>query len=562
MIKVEVDHSQRRISADRLQVFSCGRDFDTINFSNCWMDEITFTLMLEPMFVNSLFQTTNTGIYQKLGLSSFTLDDSSKWEERQDNTIKGPWLCVKDTSSSGRNAISNSPLGLNRGVYICTFMSNQGKNVNLLDFGINPSIDHNSGWYFKMFSGGNLEVYKNGVLLKNGNFHGKGFHPSEKKSSNSTSSIILSTVELWIQPFRDKDLLIYSPSHGGGFYVTDPDISDEEENPIIISSLDKIWIESVHGLTQVMVCPTRFQSSGYVTSKDVSFFEPPELTDVKDTYLNDDWLGGEQEYKIFGSSSNSGNTENLILEILDEDGNIFVPDSNRQICKMKVSFSTGNDHYSPYLYASLFSYKYRVDDTDGSEKSDITEFISSCSLSLGQRAGDCNLDLSINKADHIEQNVTPKISIIENRPVLLSLDDVPLLSMVNKIKDDDYSFNDEVNRISMECFTYWNLLEQYEFVERIPWDDFYFKDALVYIGELSGIPVERINITDENFRIKYNPGKDSNDFKLIAKVGDNADEWFIKLIELFAPTYYYGIRPSVDGDELYALSPDDLGTEP
>lgn len=547
MNSLYVDHIQRRLSADRLSVFAGGKDFDTTTASNIWIEPITKTILLRPGFFTQEWVESNSGIYAKLPTSTYIVDTPGAWKEVADAVIAGPWSFIPD-SSFNEPAITSAYMGKNQGMYMALYVPGvANNNVEKVRFGFGETADVNNNWGFILYTNGDIETYYEGTLIANGSI----------TSSDVSESIMGNVIELAIIPYRKRDLLIYSPSNGGGFYVTNETIAEDALDADILGS-SKFWFHVTNGVTKVMTSTIKYFSSGSIESNLLSFFEPPLISDVLDEYPNVEFSSTNNFLFYAHPSYNATHTMNV--QLLGEDGLPFVKNGVNTKCKLKISMDSDNSNFTPSFYASLVSYKPRFSDTSN-ESYNISKQYQSIELNVGEQAKNVSLDVTL---IDVENEVVDRLISLENRPIQFKSDtDIVLFDGVMKI--DNYTengVNPYVSSLNLNCLDYWHLLETYIFVDPIPLDGRKLTDAIKMIMQLVGFDEDKVVITESDYIIPYLPATESGEFSNLIEVGDTAASWITKLLEDYTDYYYYGFKPSITGIIFYAQSADDLGTTP
>ena len=554
MVEILFDTEQRRMKYDRLPAVAMSIDFDTIHYENTFIEPVHKTLMLRPFCMDADWNTSNSGNYEKLGFSDFSFEDASAFWEAMDQASAGPWITNKNGTSSFWG-LTNDFIGTNRGMVISFFFFFLCETFKLVSVGYNDSYNENSGIRIDFHTNGDCEVYKDGIFRGSGTFTGSY---SAKSGEGSTETF--SCVKVIILPSRRKELLIFSPTHGGGFSVVFDEISEFEENPIIVPNT-KFWFKSNAVTGQIQIAPIKFHSSGFATSLDLSFYQAPNSLDVLEEFENEGWIG-TQSYKVYGDPAFVG-TQTVVMSLRDYDNNIFVPNGSNRECRIRCTLTTSSAGYTPFIYGGQIAYAPVFSFTDGSSTFDAIDYTLRLSFSVGAECNQVISDVTLREPDYLDDSgVIREIRSKENRAIQLKIDDVVLLDARGLVSDYQYSWNDEAGTIDISMQDCWKSLEKYMFVERTPLDGFQFHKAIEFLVKFSG--VDTIDIHEvPNLLLNTVPEKDgSGNLSWVIEIGDNPATWIKDLMEQFAADWYYGFMPTETGVKFFAKPPDEIGTFP
>lgn len=566
-VRIIFDYKQQRVKADRLTVLVSGKDFDgTENpYSNTWLSPVCDTTILLPKCLEEPWATLSSGDYAKLPLSAFTVATGAQWVEKQDQAIAGPWLTIQDTAFN-EPAITTATIGKNRGVYVAYYSAGSGTGYWQFACGFNDTPDYLQGTSLRFHSHGHAEARINGKLIKKSGFTTVSSAQLVKQERSEQGRNTHNTlVELLILPYRRQDILVYSISHGGGFYFTNEDVDPYADDIEIIPDTN-FWFDSISGLTQVMVAPLVFNTSGYRTSRNMSFFEAPTVEDTKEEFPLNSWNLADRSFFPYADKAYHG-TQSVTCTLQDEDLNEFVADdpgdgTGKSICNVKVELSTTDKNYTPFFYGVSAGYTLQVGDTDDSEEADAINYVNLASLTVGDRFKDTSLSFTVHKPKELSQIISG-LDVQENRPIAITIDGITYLDGVNKFDENKLGMNDLTSRITFDAFTRASFLHNYRFVERFSFDGWQFRDAIIFLVKLMGYKPGNIDVAEYDLELNYQNCATADEFTLEVQVNDTALYWLETLFEKFAGTWYYGERPTLaDGISFYAYPPEDLGTDP
>lgn len=549
VLTVQFDHAQPRISADRLPIVAAGEDWENSNSTGTWVEPITNRVILRPYALTDAWYTTGSGDYAKLAKSDFGL--GSDFEDRADQGAKGNWIAKKDSSTAMASpAISTTTYSKNRGFYCSWFSYNSGQRFLQYQCGWQNSGTATSGVRFDFYSDGNVEAFKDNVLIKTGSISGSA---SGAASENAVFDVVLI-------PYAHDEILVWSPLRGAGFNVVLEDIDPEDANPTIVAA-SKFWWLVPNGAVQVQVAPIKFPSSGTVLSRKTALIEPPATGEALANFTYSGWPGGTHAYAISGHQAFVG-TQGASAALYEHDGTTaFVPNSSRVKCRIKLTLTTSDQGYTPCVYFAQLVYPQQVGTTDDSEQYDATNYVKSASLSVPDDPRGVTLDLEF-RAPETLSGLVASLSDQTNRPMLAKLGSKKLLDGVSGETSTHIALTDGASSCSFAVHDRTKLLENYVFTDRVPLGGMLLTDALQFIVRRAGIDYADMNITSSSFAIPYGSGGDASNLGLSIEPGDNALDWVGRLIETFAADWTWGFRPTASGDEFFALDDAGLGTSP
>jgi hypothetical protein len=551
--KVWVDHEQPRVRFDRLSAVALGEDFTTkpgaMSVSGVWREPVADRMVLLPYALTDTWVTSNTGNYAKLAKSDFGL--GSGWEDRQDQSIKGPWISLKDSataSGSGRRAVSSASYNKNQGFYVAFFSYGGGEKLPALRCGWNASASLSAGVGLEIFTDNSVDVYDSGVVIAQGKISGTS-------GGTATPGKI---VEMLLLPYAHNEMLIYGIGGGDGFRVVFDRIDEDASSPAITPA-GSFWFEVPQGSGQVMVAPLKFPTSGTIASETLTFQEAPATGETLATYVNV-WPAATRSYFVYGDPAYVG-TQDVTLDLVEPDGTAFVPNGTRVQSRIKATLTTDNANFSPTFYGGLLAYAAQVEATNGTEITDVSNYIYKLSLSVPEDGGGATVDIVVNNPSALASVASvPAIETQQNRPVCVKLDTVMLFDGVGESPETDEGIADDDTWVRMSIRDRTKLLEDYTFTDRVPLAGWRLDTALNFVGSRAFASAD-INISSTSFVIPRGRSASASEMEPMIKPGDNALEWFRRLIETYAANWYWGVRPKTGGKvELYALTEADCGT--
>jgi hypothetical protein len=544
-INITLNHEQDRLYYDRLSVIAAGADFRAVPNENVWTDPVKDVTMLRPAPLLPGWATSNSGIYQKFQKSDYTFADASQWENRYDQSMKGPWVSTID---SNYNAIATltTPPGVNRGMYVSWYSYGEGSEFLQFECGWeNDAGNPELGLYFRFWSSGRVEIFENGAIITEGSYSGSS------SGQNQTKQV----VQVLILPWCVREILIYSISAGAGFsYVLED--ADPETNTVITPDT-QFWWRVTSGATQVMCAKLRYPTSGYATSYLRSFFEAPTNTDTLETWDNDAWVS-DTDCKIYSDSPLYG-TFGLSSSLrAPNTTDAFTANSSNVECKIKVDF-TGDSYCTPFLYGAQYAYNLVTEQTNGTESVELIDQVLSLSFSVGEGAEETTMEFELVDPELVQESA-PNFMAQSNLPVKMELDGILWLDGRSNPMKTEYNTTPESTVARCEIADQWKSLEKYTLVEPYPIDDLLFTDVIEKLVSFCGMPVADIEISTSTYRFPRGVGKKAGEWNEVIPAGASAGDWVSRLFSDYAPTWIYGFKPVEDKIIFYAVSPDDYST--
>lgn len=557
-VTVTFDHAQRRQAQDRLTILAQGSyegangrvcGWHPIAWSNIWVDPITFSLSLRPYQLDPTWNTIATGNYARLAKSAFTFADSTKWTQADRDCASDYWLHGEDCSNDW--GLTASTWDKNRGWFIAWFANNTGSDVfEEIQFGWNSSASGASGPSARVWSNGQVEVWKDGIYLGSGSISGKETQSSIPGQTGGNDA--LTTMVLLAIPMRKREILFYSPTTGAGFAWVFEDIAEDDDDPTITPA-SKFWFLKPSGSATIQVCPLTYPTSGYACSTACTFAYPPET-------------GREEGTPTVYYDVPGYGTQTVSASIVKTDGSTaFTPNDSDQAALAKVSIaSTGNS--TPFVYGALVGYGPVFSYTDDSEETEIPlsaedgePVVAALSLSVTERAGDTRFHLSIR---NWRASSIAGLDYQSNRPVLIKVGDQILMDGRADAPSETCYANEELDTLDFEIRDCWVMLENYRFQDPVPLDGVTLKAALEFILVTAGVDPDLIDIEDPGYTLPKISSKCAGDWNILIETGDTASDWIDRLFESYAGNWFYDIVPAASGPMFVARSPEGMDQTP
>jgi len=552
-LEILFNTAQTRLGLDRIPLIAKGGEMELdLLRSGAWIEPTNDRILLEPYCLTDTWVTSNSGNYAKLALSDFTA--TGTWETRvQTGFTAGPWLGIADTAGSG-SLVTTTTYAKNRGFWVGAFVYSLTDNTEILRCGWNSSASLAAGVGLSIWSNGRVIVYKDGAKVAEG---------SVKIQKNKP-------LELTLIPYAHRELLIHcldgdkttaqSPiRRGSGFSAVFTDIATDASDPTITPA-SKFWIEVPSGGTQVMAAPLLFPTSGYVTSVPQSFIEAPAVTDVLEEALNDSWIGAGPTYPylIYGHPAYVS-TQSASAVAVDWSGAAFTANGTNIECRLKVTLTTASANVTPTVYGAQLAYSATFATTDATEEYDATAHCLSASLSVPEDASGVSLTLRFRDPLALEADI-PNFRRATNYPVKLILDDITVIDGRAETPNWTRMPTDPASTVEIEVRDGMKGAEGYRFAEATPLDKFSLEGALGYLAGHCGIAAANQVISTSGFDLPMETRGVVDGWSVLIEVGDTPADWMRRLVEDFAATWLYGIRPSATVVKFFASDPTTIGT--
>lgn len=506
-----------------------------------YVDPVTGTLMLRPGPLYKKWDSTGSGIFARLAKSAFTFNDSAKWEESNDSGGVSKFLVLKDSAAADidRKAYTTATYPANTGWYVAFRDFNWGDGKELsLQCGYNSTASDASGVSIKWWKSGQIDVLKDGVLIKSGSATDE-----RRESSQSAEGTVLSMV---IIPCRHKELLIIT-NRGGAFNVVFDDIEEDDEDPEITGATS-FWFYCPNGKGSVEVAPLRYATSGWRASIVSSKLRAPSPEQVPTVYVLD---GG------------AGTVTGSVVERDDPDTE-FVPDGSVTEWRIRVDIA-GDGNLNTFVYAALADFPAETAETPGEDEYELTNELMSMTLTVPENPAGVQLEVTVKSPETIDPGGDLKFAKISNRPFLLTFGE----SANKKIIDGTMSapkgqlaITDDITFLSFTVSDAWKRLEDCRFTSEFPLDGFYLHEAIRFVMLAAGFTDSQLDIETSGLILEGPEGTGSRgDWQCKVEIGDTAAQWIERIHETYAATWFYGFVPGPDGLKFRFISPEELGEE-
>ncbi len=338
-------------------------------------------------------------------------------------------------------------------------------------------------------------------------------------------------------PFGKNQMLVYSPSMGGGFIVAFPELVGTSDP---ITPAGKVWFQK-YGSCDLTFCKIQYrEDEAYHCSKTLSFAEKPNETGFSATIPSGN---------VF---QDGGVTAKVVKQ--DNTGDYAPIDDTEVNLKCRIKYTIPAKGFA---YAAIADYSpvYASTTAPGTPV-DLHDFATTISLEVP--------DSPAGVAMHLEgldpDGIAPTLKSQSNRPLQASRGGILFLDGRTEAPKIEVAPYDDAYHWEIEIRDQWKALEHYYFRDPLPLDDLTLADAL---GAVIHPAVDcSLDISTDAFTIPLTGTCSQGDWSALVEVGDTSAEWVQRLMETYAGNWIFGFRPGGGGIVFFAKSPDDLGTTP
>ncbi|RYG36117.1 hypothetical protein EON81_10760, partial [bacterium] len=185
-----------------------------------WIEPTRRGMLLRPRNLDADWESSNAGVYAKLGLANLSLTDAGGWK---DLPYSGGMRFLQYTGNAyPAEGVTTATYGRNRGFVLGWFSYGAGTGGDEVDIecGWNSVASGEDGPSFRFMADGRVEVWKDD--LKRGDYNlGAGDQPTVAQGRY---------VEAMIIPCRRREWIVATTA-GGAFVHVDDDIDPDEEDP-------------------------------------------------------------------------------------------------------------------------------------------------------------------------------------------------------------------------------------------------------------------------------------------------------------------------------------------
>lgn len=536
-VQVSVDFSDPRIRLRRMVHLVDGTSWDMSQSGTAvGLDPITKTIMLLPSPYHPGWQTGGAGDYARLRKADYNLTTPSAWVEHvRPKHSADYYLHAINTNEkvyTGKIWDKNQPMFLSWVNY------NAGNEL---------FVQMECGWgegaedgdvRLRFYSDGSLEVYRNGSLVNTGNLHDNNAYPNSldkllPSGGNVGTQMPDRTVDVLLIPCRRRELLILSPTEGGGcnflFDTMDPDASPDTTS---ITAAGRFWWQVPEGQATVQCAPIRFPVTGDVVGPLTRLRYPPASGGTADVTVYSD-TPGRGTVSVVGSA--------VIGTAISSP---FVGNGTVDLVRGRA-YLTGDGANSPWVYGMSVAFAGSVENTAGTATR-IDDYILAdpqISLHVPESPSDVRFEFTCKKPAALG-TVAPDFRWMSNRPIQLALGTVPVFKGRTEKMDFTQGLGDDMgDRLFVSCRDRWKAFEKYIIDNPEPLDGMNLGTAIAYLVKLCGYGTADMNIDTIDFDLPKVTAASKGEWALIPNRGDMVSDWLNRLHRDFAATYYMGWKP-------------------
>lgn len=546
---IEYGYAQPRIEKERQDVLISGKFSSTTSenwrdgwelklcnefVGNAWVDPVTKTAMRCPEFFDEDFQTTDSGVYEKLGKADFefgadTAGDRAKWDEQYPNGAGLKFLYGKsfyDLCTAVDTWGTN-----NRPLYFAYFNSNPtgSEDGKILDI----------GWthlYLSLYKNGGVEVYRDSTLyavqsITMQDNRATGMQEKGKEKNQYTDVLIM--------PMRGRKLLVFSPVRGDGFLV---DFFDQDLGFVQIASTEKLKFQFYDPATcNILLYPVHFKTTGYLVGVENFFNEdmPPDF-DVAFTFAD----------RYYGVTP-----QNPYLVEVDSVGTTF---TGGKTCRLRINMS-GSSTSTEFIYGGVCTYHAIHTVTDNLNACELGDSCRSFKLNIPEDW--TNPTFSCEISDIEQFMVDNELTNMLNTnwvPIRLKRGDWVYYEGAMKPIEYEEMINQEATITTLDTYA-WPIcvLDRYYPNNRIVMDAYTPNQVISIVMQTCAIPVEQFYASASALVISEEPSS-NGDWNVVWEANETALEFLRKFMDSYIGDWSVVYRHGPTGVRLYFLDPIEL----
>lgn len=527
--------------------------------ANTLVEPVCRTLLLRPQVLRPEWDTSNSGIYARLGLSGYQMSgggalDPTKWATPSVR-FDGDIFLQNRGVNEPVFVVGTQPV--NKPFHIALWIpEGQGQS----------SVTFQCGWgepgnpatiALKITSSGRVEIYKGANLVGDGNIAGASVDmlkvtgavgPGQSvvgdQATPGAGNIAGSLLSLYLIPCRRRELLIFS-SHGGGLSHVFDDLDPESVNTITPSG--RFWWFVPAGHASVQCVPMVFPTSGYALGPIYNLREPPLIGEVLTI------LGAFDAPGYGGGLSVAGS-------LTQADGaTAFVPDGVSTQARIRINL-TGDGSNTPFVYAADAVSGSYIESTDGSEQADLSDYLTDFSFSVTESPDGVSGTMELRGPQAIAEWAAG-IGEQSSRPFRLEISDDGVLwrmfveGFIEKPKSIEAAefrdelgniLNDRAKKIVLPWRDKWVLMEDFRYEDEMPaLDAGVFTNVMAIIPQDAGFPGGEVEVEARPFTFPYNTSVSRGEWSEPVPYGSSAAELTTRLWRDYAASWYLGGYPTI-----------------
>jgi hypothetical protein len=529
---VELEHGQRRVKQKLVSTLVSPGEWDDATATNATVEPVTGNLILTPRCWEAAFFTSTSSPYDKLALSGFSgltaASGTTPGWFTHDPTGDGGGVYHTAPSEFGQVPITSTSWPQNTGFHLSWFNYGEGSDAECMRCGWADTPSFLSGVAVRFYLSGKVTVWKNGENVGTYSF------------PIGAANIQGQRVGVMLCPCRNRELLVVTDS-GEGFSHAFADI-EPDDTSAVVTPAGKFWVETPSpGTPDFQLARLKFNTSGNASSVPSAFKRAPVAGASPTTYVFH-W---------------GGDTPTVGLTV--PSGAAFSADGTSTACRVKVTL-TGDGVSTAFVKGARAEFAPVTAQTP-TQPLDLAEYMLDCTLDVPDDPGGVEARVTLKSPADLEERGMTYLRAIGNRPARLRLGGLTVIEGQTDGGSWEEAYSDETRRYHVRIRDRWKALERSILDDPIPGDKFTIPNALRWLlryVDLDG----SVDIDDTVVGIDHVPGDDWAD---LWESGDSPAEIIRRLMDTYAATWVYGLKPGTSGTgkpRFYAKAPATLGTAP
>jgi len=569
-IQLVFDEAEPRMTLSGLRGLDYGATWDIRLGSGVAMDAPSLTCILIPLPLTPEWDAA-TGSTARRRKSNFNIGASADWVETAVGTPTNYYLTSVGTVSSATTVKLTEPLAANRGLYVSWFTPNWGQGKGTaLNFGWLSSAAAVHDLTFSVLNDGQVLTYAGTVFAgarsiaeitrmdtmearisdletQFGEASDTGYIQTGEQITNTFQSIM-------VIPRPPRELIVVSPTAGGGFVVTLPDMPHDDGSGVLpqITPPGTAWVQVPEGQACVQLWPLKYATEGTVVSMPHWMYYAPGSVQTGTC-------------TVFYGTVGSGCSVSGSAVAHPYSGSAFSANGTANAYRTRCVL-TGPGEYTPYVYGAQNSWT-GVMGTTYAGSVDVASWImagDSFTLSVPTNPSGVTLRFRARSPEALAA-LAAQPELTYNRPVSLYVTNpsggtMCLFKGANEPPRYDAAMNDAATFVEFECRDWWARLENSIVTDPMILDGQAIGTVVTTLLSEAGVGTAQMSIDDVDFRMPYDNHPSNGGWRSVVKVGDTPAKWLEAIHRDHARTFYMGWRPGTAGPVFQFSTPDSLGT--
>ncbi len=544
-----LDTAEPRMRWDRQAFTFDGRTWDVPASAGIGVDAVTYTGLLLPRCYEPAFGTTAAGAYARLAKTDYTLTTGTAWLEHHRRFNGDVYLHGLNVNEVVKTSAS---WPINQGFFVSYFAYNAGDSL-FPQFECGWGGTPGAGVSIRFWSDNSVDVYEGTAIVGRGKLTDNAYWsgpvgPQNAASGATGRSNAQRTVDLVLLPSRVNELLILSPTEGGGFAHVFEALGTAGGT---IVPAGQFWWKVPYGQATVQCAPLRVATAGTLWGPLTTCrYAPP--------------AGGTPQYTIYWSSGNFGSA-GWTAEVTNASGTgPFVADGTARQFRLKLVL-TGDGTATPFIYGAKVVFPGSAEMTGGTAWNSTQYVLAEPPVSLQVGEGPADVRLTLNyKSPDVVSGSAPLFRTLSNRPVEVRIGTAAYGWFAGRTEPVHLTeaVNDQARVAVLECRDRWKTFEHTLITDFEPLDGMNLGSAFSHLCSLAGYGTAYQNIGTIPYTFPLVTAASRGEWALVPEVGDRVSDWIVRLWEDYARTYYVGWYPGTAGPVFSVLGTAELGTVP